>query len=307
MSEILDAIAEKSHIRRERYTHIEELELPPPEWIAETCIVGTYSIVTFSTRRRFIHLPSAIPVNGVVETPPTIARDYLTIVYKKSPPAKHEQVNRLRHHLYPPPLLVRPGFSDEGWYLDVRRCYWSIMNAFGWNVDYFPGRWLAVGRPPNDFPFPDEVVARNSLVSSCRVSEFDLWTPEGEKRVSRGNHLLNYQLLGFIADALHSIASIAKKAGAVYIGTDGYVLTTVAALNTVSQAIADFGLSSAVKAHGKTDIRAPGDYRVGRKRTRVFSNQDTPYSNIREVPERKWLQKQISGLKLAAEGAPASA
>ena len=307
MSEVLDMIAEKSHKRRVRYKHSEVDELPAPEWLNETCVVGTYSLVTFSSRQRFIYKPSCIPVNGVVETPPTIARDYLGITYKKSPPAKHEQVVRLRNHLRPPPLFVDPGFHEEGWYLDIRRCYWSIMLAFGWNVDYYPGRWLATGQPPDDFPFPNEVVARNSLVSACRTSQFDLWTPEGEKRVSRGNHLMNYQLLGLISDILHAIASIAKKAGAIYIGTDGYILTTVQALNTVAQAIADFGLSSAVKAHGMTDVHAPGDYKVGRKRTRVFAREDTSYNNVREVAERKWLQKQIATLHFEAEGASTSA
>lgn len=294
---ILDHIIDRVHERRERRKHIELDELPPPEHIDETCFVGGFSISTVKSMKRYIKTPSCIAVDGCVETPSALARDYLTIKYGTGPRVSHEQFVGIMAGLMDAPLYAAPGKFDSGFYVDIKACYWSIMNVAGWNVDYWPRKWLSKATPPNDFPWPRHKVARNTLVSIGRMSDASMWSPEKKYfDVRLGNRLANMQLARLIADVLNSIAYRAKKAGAIYVNNDGYIAPNNKVASAICDIIRDWGLEPNFKGHGGGEVRGPGSYKVGRLKSKVVLDKPTAINKIERVHYDKWLQKKFSYL-----------
>jgi hypothetical protein len=174
---VLDIIEDRAHKRRERWKTTEVAPLPPPQDLAEPTIVSRFALCGLETHRRYIWNDILVAVNGVFETPSSVARDYLITKYKHGPRWTGAQKEKIRQELGGHPLYVKPTQFEEGFYVDVRAAYWSIMVRCGWDVNYFPGRWLGFTDPPLDFPFSYDKRARNSLVSVARASEVTMWRP----------------------------------------------------------------------------------------------------------------------------------
>lgn len=300
-SPTLDAIITKVHDRQDKWKTIRQNPLPMPQEITETAILGSFSYALQETHRRIIRSDLLVSVNGTADTPPSIARDYLKLKFGKAERVKHTQILRLRETYRDYPLLAKPQKFDEGFYIDIKSAYWSILQISGWRVDYYPGRWLMRGQGVRDFPFQDpdhrpQKIARHALVSSGVMGELSQWRPRDRTIVSikAGNPLINSQLIGLVHDVLHSIAVQARRAGAIYTATDGYICPNTKTMMKVDQIIKDWGLVGRVKAYGPGEVYGPGAYRVGPVKSR--SPARGRINNIKAGEYDKWLQPRFAKL-----------
>lgn len=291
---------ERIEARRAKWKTYEAELLPGPDTLQEYCICGSFSLTAMQTRRRFLYKRVLVPTPAGNETPSHIARDYLTVTYKRGPLATHNQMLTIRAGLHAAPLYSHPKVFRNGWYLDLKSAYWSIMQIVGWNPDYWPGRWLSPGRPPSDFPWPDHKLARNCLVTAGEGGRCTVWWPDsgyGEKEF--GNVLANLQLKAVIMDVLNSIAAEIVKIGAVYVATDGYILPSLDIMQQAVKVIDSWRLKSSVKGHGAGVVRGPGAYSVGAHVSRREVTAPIEHSSIYAPKYAGWLKERFVW---AAEG-----
>lgn len=202
-------------------------------------------------------------------TPSERARDYLKYMGhgKKKRRVTTSQYQLLFPNVRPKaqPLYAIPTTHPDAMYIDVKSAYWSIMSVVGWDVDYFPGKWLAVSSSLDDFPYPDDKIARNSLLSSGISHAMQSWDGSTIKSVSRYNPLSNRMLWEFTQDVLHGVASdMVSRAGAFYVNTDGYIIPSDR-YSDAHDVLLSWGLPANLKGRGATDVRGVGDYDIGER------------------------------------------
>lgn len=308
-SPVMEAIITRVHDRQEKWRTVVVPELPDPPLLSEDAILGSFSYCLQQSRMRLLKSSCLLAVDGTSETPPALARDYLTLRHKHAAPIRAVQRERLLAGMRPLPCYSQPASSDEGCYLDIAAAYWQIMRAVGWQVDYNPGRWLMRGPGVRDFPWrgetANEKLARNALVSSAHSAKIPRWQcgPQAIVEVACANRLINDQLTRLVRDVLHAIANDMRRLRVPYIATDGYILTSPRMLRQARDVLDSWGLYYRIKAHGRTEIRGPGAYTVGTFRTRVTSRQTEPTSNIEAGEYDRWLRPRFEAL-CAASGIP---
>lgn len=278
--------------------------VPSVEYMAETCWVGLSSIRGLSSRRAFLQKDYVIRLGDFPETPARVAKYYLSEVYGQSPPIMHNQAAEVMES--PPlPLYAYPGDYPDLWYLDLKSTYFSIMLLSGWDVDYWPGQWLGLGRPPHDFPFADDPrplakIARACLVSTAQSCGGFQCKPGGDSYFVRtGNRLINRQIYRLISDLLNSIAhDIRTHCKAVYIHTDGYILTSQKDVERAQSIVADWRLEARVKAQGPGYVVGTGVYKVGPKGSKRVKGKFWPhyYHGIARPDYRDWLYKRWASI-----------
>lgn len=296
---VRESLAAKAIERAANWSPTFVRKLPSPERLDEMALLGSYSYSLPQSRRRIIKDSIEI-VDGIRETPSAIARDYLRITYGKRPLATKRQIEMNVAQL-PPPNVAHPGRFAHGFYIDIVSCYWSIMQVVGWDVDYMPGKWLAGGRPPTDYPFPEHKVGRNCLHSACTLHGIPRYDPrklpgDPYDEVTAGNSLSNAQLPRLTYDVLNSIGYQCIKAGAIYMNNDGIIAPTPKIAATCEGIITDWGLRWAVKAQGSGEVKAAGTYRVGMEETLTFRHrQDThPIELVYPLYYIDWLQREFA-------------
>jgi len=304
LSEATSAIAARVHARRETYRTIVVNKFPPLEPLTVPMILGQYSRTEITGKRgerqRFIRRQDAICVDGLLETPTALSRDFLTVrkLRERRLPSDRVAINGGAQRIPFAPSFALPGEFDDGFYVDIRAAYFSIMTLMGWDVRYNPGKYIGPGAPL-DFPFPDHKIARNSLVSIARPHTITKMLPPGGAAhiVSTNGHnpYLNFQLSALISDLLHVIASHALELGAIYANTDGYVAPDDATRRRIEQMIADFGLSARVKHRGSGRVLSVGAYEIGDFSTLNHTRgmAISARSNVVDIDCARWLQKNL--------------
>lgn len=296
MTTIKDLI-KKAAERQEKWETYFVRTLPDPWTLKETTFIGSYSFSLIQSRKRMLLKKDAIPLNSVYsETPPAIARDFLTLKYKRGPIVKAMQARRLMDGLHGVPNYANPRRFDHGFYVDVKSAYWSIMQIAGWNVDYYPGQWLSPGSAPNDFPFKTHKVARNCLVSAGIPGSLIQYIPRGEfKEVRPGNRLANVSLFKLIQDVLNCIAVDAIKLGAIYVNTDGFIFPNEKSAANGIQLIYDWGLNASIKAEGAGAVKSSGAYLVGGVESVPYSmrEKDQRVRRVHNPDYKDWLRKSF--------------
>ncbi len=295
MNNTLGAMIEKSLERSDKWTPVYLHNQPDVMTLGEIALLGSHSYCLSSSRKRIIWNVVSLS-DDVQETPSAVARDYLTIEYKQGPRISKGQ-STVTSLLPPMPNVAKPTEYDHGYYIDIKSCYWSIMSIIGWNVDYFPGRWLSPGRPPVDFPFPNHKVARNCLISTGRLGVVSRYIPDGKfDEIKIGNRLANTQLIRLISDVLNSIASQAVDAGAVYCNNDGFIAPNERIAGEIIRIITDWGLTATIKGEGRGGVRSAGAYKTGPYKSLPYDvrKDSIPVSTMFPPPYRAWLQKRFS-------------
>lgn len=298
MTTILEQLAGRIATRRERYATKEVRGLPGLAQLSEPYIPSNFSLLLRQSRRRYVRKSTGVRVAEFIESPTAIARDYLALTYRRGPDLRSSQADAIRATIkrFPAfPHYATPVRFDDGFYVDVRRAFFSIMLAVGWNVSYFPNRFLGYGRPPRDFPFPDSPVARNSLVSVSQSREMVEFMPQTHSRhvLTTFNPLLNESISALIRDVLNSIAADALAAGAVYANTDGYIAPDARTAQRILQAVRDWGLDARIKARGPGAVRGDGNYKVGDLATDWFYRSDLRTQSVQSIATveyKRWLQ-----------------
>lgn len=306
MAEIIEGIKSRAEKRQAEWKLIKLGELPDPYTLGELSILGSYSYLKLKSRERLVRADCLINLgDGLVATPPQLARDYLSVKYKQGPRIKKYQLIKQAEGLVPAPNYADPTRFDHGYYIDIKSAYWSIMNITGWDLDYNPGEWLAPGEPPADFPWPGHKIARNCLVSSGVPRPIDRYMPPDKFDTIKGNNKLrNFGLYKLILDVLNSIAYEAINLGAVYVNNDGYIAPTERKAAAIIGLILDWGLTPTIKAEGPGAVRGAGSYAVGHIKSIPYKLRPgkNPVENIHRPKYYKWLQDTFSAM--VAENTP---
>ncbi len=293
-SAVLTVIEDRVHRRRERWETHEVHTLPPPEWMNEATIVSRFTRCGLSTKRRFLKDSILISVNSTKETPSALARDYLVASYKRGPMWTAAQHEKIEEEKSAQPLYCKPTTFTDGYYIDARAAYWSVMVRCGWGLNYYPGRWLGITRPPLDFPFTKSKVARNSLVTVGCMNKMQMWSPDkGDWVQYRYGKHANTQLYTLIQDCLNGMASEAVAAGAVYVFGDGCIAPSYKSMRAVVQVMLDWGFVPVLKGKGAGFVNNLGSYRVGGMKTKILDTAKNEHDEIKKLDYHRWLAKRM--------------
>lgn len=257
--EVWERIKEKS----ERYEETDIVSAFPPlsHFGADGVWVGGFTRTIPSKKWRLFLEPSVVSEGGAVATPPQLTRAYLDQKFPKQLRAKKSQLDFWKDRRSQP-MYTEPGkYNKEMVYLDLKSAYWSIVRVIGWDVDYFPGM-LVRQRGCDDFPFAGNRLARNSLVSLGLPSHGFLYL-NGRFITVPHSWRVNLGLWSAVQDILHGVADdMIKRAGAVYVNTDGYILP--AAHEAIAREIgAEWGLEMGEKNRGRATVYGVGAYSIG--------------------------------------------
>lgn len=309
----LPAIEDRARSRRLKWAYFEVDNLPPADALKEPAYTGAYSYTMLSSRRRLIRSSVCIPLAPGLETPTTIARDYLLEKYKRSPKASAGQIRACADGLAGviSPAYARPAKFDHGYYIDLRASYFSILNLVGWDLDYYPGRWLVHGRPCDDFPFPDNKRSRTALVSCCISPSTPPFFPRGYAWPADEplpptipNPLINLQLWRLVNDVLACLTYEAVARGAVYTYIDGYIAPDRATADRLLELAKSWGLEGRIKHEGPGEVYGRGGYWFNVPKRRWPDSLD--YVGIKDPPvHMAWLRKKLVNsphMALAAKG-----
>jgi len=268
---------------------------PSLQEINEPMYVGSFSWTTSSTKRKIVLRPYASAIYAPLLTPADIARDYLSVKYPKRARISSRQYWDIKVHRSAP-LYANPGYLSNGFYVDLKSAYWSILQVIGWDVDYLPGRFIGVRSSVQDFPFPDYKLARNCLVSVGLPGKSTLWTGSEIVQQRRPNRMINLVLWSAVQDVLNSIAAdMIDRAGALYVHTDGYIVPASKIQDAF--AVADeWGLPLSIRHEGDAKIYGAGMYEMGKHLyNRVKLRKPMPIDKV-DRTYKEWLRPRFSQL-----------
>lgn len=287
-SEVQDAHHRYEHVVLEQFPSIHSFDCP--------IIMGSFGWTIPKTRQRLIHTKHALYIEGLVCTPADLARHYLSIKYPDMLRCRTSQYKAFSQRRYYP-LYAKPCLLDCAAYIDIQSAYWSILQVLGWDVEYKPilnGKrgFFGVGQSMADWPFPDQKVARNCLVSIGIGKGIRQYHRGRFKVLKTGNPHANRGLWACIMDILNSIAYEAVLAGAVYVNTDGYIFD-ISKLDEGMSVVEKWGLPVRIKHMGQCRVWGTGAYDInGHWSKRPIRNPNEVYS-IRPVENIDWLREQV--------------
>jgi hypothetical protein len=252
--------------------------------------MGTYSRTWKNYPKRQVLTKYTDYVLGFRDTNTAHARDYLISCYGRRR-CKKEQREAL--NTWKMPLYCRPCIVRDATYVDIKSAWYAIMMRVGWDVEFWPNRWLGRGTPPYDFPLPDNKIARSALVSVARSSKIPTWEKGKIVYKPMYNAVENTHVYGLIACVLNGIASVAVDLfNAVYVASDGYIVPSNRAADLITY-ISDWGLIARAKAKGPAIVGGVGAYWVGDTHSkRPFSYMSIDL--IRRDQNLPWLKKKLA-------------
>lgn len=291
-NEMLERIKTK---RREMGYNIHVLtHFFPLTRLKHTAFIGSFAWTSIPIKTKWIIKRSAIKLDELFLTPADVARDYISLKYDK----QKRRVTTLQYDSIikiprSAPLYAVPCVMDEAVYIDLKSAYWSIVSAFGWDVDYMPNRWVKTRSHCFDFPLPDNKMSRNCLVSVGLARKSNLWTGEKMVQIKASNKLINIMLWAFVQDVLNGVADDIIRLGGVYVHTDGYIVP-VELESQAREIINSWGLVSSIKARGYTVVSGVGNYRVGEYETQNYKIRVKPrlFDKVNPV-YTDWLRDRV--------------
>lgn len=271
-------------------------EFPVIAEIKSPVILGSFAWSSIIMQTKWMQQKQTTDLGGGHVTPGDIARDYLT--YRGHKASKRRmttsQYQKLIIGKKPAPLFAEPCEIEDAVYLDLKSAYWSILRVVGWDLEYNPGMWLAVGQSVDDFPVPENKIARNCLITVGVNGNMNMWTGSTFVQVKKPNPFSNMMLYGLVMDVLHGIAfDMVNYAGVRYVHTDGYILPE-RNINLANEVCERWGLQCGVKLSGRGVIRGVSDYDVGTRKSglRRKSVQGS-YSNLQTI-QNGWLRSAFA-------------
>lgn len=253
-------------------------QLPDVHQFSSRVAIGSFTMTSDKERYTVKHAADFIYGDFPV-TAPELARDYLDFRYPARLRASGEQAESYAQERFAP-LYYRPMVARCAHYVDLSGAFWWLMSVIGWNVDYLPGVFLSPGRAPYDFPFYNNKLARNCLVTAGLNNDLQIWTGHKIILQSTYNAHLNRGLYAAIMDILHLFGIAAVNLGAKYVNTDGAILPD----NRVAEYLGyldRFGAPYRLQHSGETIVTGVGSYRIGDFETGSFRHEyDAPMSNL---------------------------
>lgn len=256
----------------------------------------SWSAPAYGWRRIVTHAALVESWSVIPQTPTEITRDYLRYKYPRRLRATSEQARAITTKRLPP-AYAEPGEYPDMVYVDLRSAYWSIVRMVGWDVDYFPGRWLAAKSNVEDYPLANNKPARASLVSAGISTHTRVWTGSRLEWKASPKMGINFGLWALTQDVLNGIAAdiLTAAPSCRYINTDGYIIEE-RDLPRANDVISAWGLNWAVKGQGDCTISGLGIYSIGDRKTKTYSHKPTPTYRVMPVCA-DWLRTRMSWLK----------
>jgi hypothetical protein len=272
MKDIIAQIDDVARERASRYVQqfIDNPFPPPREWGSGLVFVGGYSLTM--TDKKIQYLRDTIPLPNSHVTPTQASRDYVSVKFpeplrsRKSQWAWWEAFHRSQ------PMATKRGRYNRMVYLDLKSAYWSIIKLVGWDAEYFE-KWIVRGTDMKDFPFSDNRIARNSLVTNFLPKSKTIAYLDGSLvAIPTGKRTINYGLWCLVMDVLHGIAwDMWHKFDAVYVNTDGYIIPEHHEENAIEYIRQRWGLDIGQKGRGIAQVWGVGVYDIGTHRAKVMA------------------------------------
>lgn len=305
-SDMYHAMQERTHERLEGWNVNLLDRFFDPRYLHYETYIGLFQWSCPAIMVKWLYRPHALNLGGGYVTPGDIARDYLALKYpKRRIRCTTSQWKSCIESRNKAPTYSKPGQLERGIYLDLSGAYWQITRAVGWDVEYNPERWLISRSRMTDFPFPREKMARNCLVSVGMPGAIRLWTGKELQFIQRPNRFVNLILWRLVNDVLNGIAADMLAIGAIYINTDGYILTE-SDEQLGFEVLDSWGLIGKVKRRGVVDVKAVAAYKfveLADNGNTTSTFQTKPYvknrrpMNVSRInsPNREWLRKRFRG------------
>lgn len=299
---MLNAMNEHNRDRQKGWTIYCVKDMPSLTDLNQAVIVGSFAYTCQALKTKWYYKPLCLLTDGGWTTPGDIARDYVALKYpERRIKCTSSQWNACVNNKGIPPLYCKPGSLENGIYLDLRSAYWQIVRSVTWAVDYNPHRYIGTNGDMLDFPYSNEKLARNCLVSIGLSGSMSLWTGTDMVYQKKPNRFINLILWRLVQDVLNAVACDMIEIGAVYVYSDGYILPADVE-GLAFEILAEWGLEGRIKKHGAVDVRAPNSYAFYNEQDGLY--QTKPYQSFRHTsaivkvydPGRAWLRKHFSVL-----------
>lgn len=267
---------------------------PPLNSLKGMTFLGSFSWTSKATGEKWVHKSYAYDLGAGVVTPSDIARDYISVKWGNTRlRCNSKQWLEVVQKKKSQPLYALPCSLTKAYYIDLKSAYWQLLQLGGWDVDYMPERYLSPRSNVYNFPFPEIKLARNCLVSMGLPSGVNVWIPHiGFSRKKATKASVNLILWGFVQDCLHGLASdMVKKAGAVYVNTDGYIVPDER-MSDAEAVMQSWGLGFEIKFDGRAEVRGAGDYDIGGHKSNRIRTIPRPFSYIKPRG-LEWLRGKV--------------
>lgn len=285
-----DMIDTRNH-KNEKYAVTLLQQWFPLSEITVPTFIGSFAWTSIAAGKKWMLHKNAMLYADDYSSPADAARDYVETKYKKRRRVTTPQYHEIMRHRAPP-LYAQPCQLENAVYVDLKSAYWSIVRAVGWDVDYYPGRWIRVISDCDDFPFPDHKLARNCLVSVGLISQSKMWTGKHLVMKDKRNANVNMVLWAFVQDVLNGIAHDMISIGAVYAHTDGFILPA-ASEKDAYELVDSWGLTCGTKYRGAANVIAVGTYDIGTQRhKRMINPRPHPHIAVYD-PGKEWLRLRL--------------
>lgn len=265
----IDKIAQDRALRYVKQFH--DVPFPPPrEWDDGLIFVGGYSLTM--TKSRIQYLLDTIPLPNSRVTPTQATRDYIAVKFPEKLKSRKSQWAWWEAFPRAQPMATRRGRYRDMVYIDLKSAYWSIVSLVGWDAEYFE-RYIVRGSDMSDFPFKDNRISRNTLVSGFLPRAKTIAYMDGKLvTIPTGKRQTNYGLWCLVMDVLHGIAwDMWHTFDAVYVNTDGYIIPRHAEDSAIEYIWQKWGLEARQKGAGVAQVWGVGVYDIGTHRAKVLT------------------------------------
>jgi len=196
------------------------------------------------------------------------------------PPSGYRKITAQQLEETPPPLYANPS-SFEGVYLDIKSCYYHLIERL-YGIKYARFQWLGRDLEIPEWQVPEEFQdilttykeIRNAIYGIMRAKVRIMWKAENGKikfsAQNTRNEIFYPDVPLAIMDITHAISTIAvRRFEAQYVAIDGFILPEKQA-EPFRQWLEELGFRVGVRAQGEVEIRNFYTYRVGNLKTKHF-------------------------------------
>lgn len=283
--------------RQKKYDRLEAVDrLPSLDYFGSAGVfIGTWSRTSLELKEKFVLAGTAIkpaPELPALVTPSELARTWVDASIKRRLKATKEQINFWLDYHHGAPYMAKRGIYADMVYLDLKSAYWSIMQIVGWGAEYHHDM-IVRRHPVDDFPYPNEKLARNSLATVALSGGGQLYK-DGRFIETGGKRIVNNGLFYLVNDILHAVAMDMLEFNPVYINTDGFIIPAEYEHIAIDKILNHWGLLMTKRHQGNAHVFGVGSYRIGTHHTKRITqfrgsqrwiNEKVPYRML-----RKWIR-----------------
>lgn len=275
-------------------------ELPAHRDLPDGTVIGIVAYTHEPSKTRWLKRNALVAENT---TAADAARLWLQASYNLPLKRRRDQFNPA-----PIPIAAKPRLYPDCVYVDIKSTYKTIVNAFGYDVEYRRGRYLSVERyrPPMPRVIAENKRAYASVValSASYHSVMQKWSADLGRLVTFKVRNMYHQpcLWSLTRDILLGVYSeIFWTAELLYANTDGYIVRKRDA-GRVGRVIESWGFRYSIKASGNCEVYGVGSYAIGSQRTLRETRSERTITRPMPSWEIRWLKRRAKAHLASALG-----